>query len=372
MKKEYLSNREAVCSITLFSLGTSVVLGGYTMIGQDSWIAMVSAMVLVAPVCLLYGRIMQLFPEEDIFQIIIRLFGKFFGKCIAALFTWYCVHLSALVFRNFSEFISIVSMPTTPQIAFMILMMLASIYAIKSPIRTIGRASLILLPIVVSIMVITFLMLLKQVQFSNFLPVMDHSAKEILSGSYSILTFPLAESVVFLTMADSIKKTQNPIKIYFFGLGLAAILLLFIIVRNTLALGAEMQKHSYFPSYVAARIINVADFIGRIEGSISVNFILTGLSKITICLIGASKGLACLFNIEDFKKMSFPAGLLSISLSSILYINVMDMFGFIKYYPYYAIPFEFMIPVLIWIVGEISVHIKNRGKSAPLPENSSS
>jgi spore germination protein KB len=44
-----------------------------------------------------------------------------------------------------------------------------------------------------------------------------------------------------------------------------------------------------------------------------------------------------------------------LTLSVILYINVMEMFDFIKIYPVYAVPFQIIIPVTIWIAAERKV-----------------
>jgi spore germination protein (amino acid permease) len=307
---------------------------------------------------------MQLFPEKNLFGIVLSLFGKYFGKILVALFTWYCIHLAALVIRNFSEFIAIVTMPDTPELALMMMMIFISLYMAKSGVKTLGKWSVIALPIVILIMLLTILMLLNQMDFTNLQPVLDHSSKEIATGSFRLLTFPFAESVLFLAVADRIKRTESPYKIYLCGLVWGAAILLIVILRNTMALGPAMLKAAYFPSYVAARIIDVSDFLVRIEGSISINFVLTGITKISLCLIAASKGIACLFDIDDYKTMIFPAGLLSLSLCSILYRDAMEMFDFLNIYSIYAIPFQLVFPALIWIAGEIRERSGGGGSTA--------
>ena len=208
-----------------------------------------------------------------------------------------------------------------------------------------------------------------QIYFTNLKPVLNHPSKEIATGSYRLLTFPFAESVLFLSMADRIKKTDNPYKVYLCGLLFGAAILLIVILRNTLALGPAMLKATYFPSYVAARIIDVSEFLVRVEGSISINFILSGVTKISFCLIAASKGMACLFDIGDYKIMVLPTGLSSLGLCSILYKDVMEMFNFLSIYSMYAIPFQFIIPVMIWIAGEIRQHSKRNGSVSAVPSS---
>ena len=113
-----------------------------------------------------------------------------------------------------------------------------------------------------------------------------------------------------------------------------------------------MISSSYFPSFNMARTIHIGEFLSRIEGSISVNLVLAGITKISVCLICAAKGISSLFQIKNFKHMILPMALLAMALSAILYKNIIEMFAFLKYYNIYAVPFQLFIPVIIWIAAE--------------------
>ena len=47
-----------------------------------------------------------------------------------------------------------------------------------------------------------------------------------------------------------------------------------IVLRNLTLLGKKMIEVNYFPSFVTARVVEAGDFLSRIEGSISTNFLL--------------------------------------------------------------------------------------------------
>ena len=118
------------------------------------------------------------------------------------------------------------------------------------------------------------------------------------------------------------------------------------------------MKAEYFPSYISARIISISDFLARIEGSISTNFIFAGVSKIALCLLAASKGLANLFQIQNYKKIILPVSLTAVALSCILFSSTMEMINFLKIYMIYAIPFQIIIPVLVWLGCEIKTRFE--------------
>jgi spore germination protein KB len=115
------------------------------------------------------------------------------------------------------------------------------------------------------------------------------------------------------------------------------------------------MKIEYCPSDIAARIINIGDFLTRIEGSISMNFIMAGITKITVCLLVAAKGMAHLFGISNYRKILIPVALLALALSAILYETAMEMFAFLEAYQYYALLFQIIIPVIVWMFAEIKV-----------------
>lgn len=95
---------------------------------------------------------------------------------------------------------------------------------------------------------------------------------------------------------------------------------------------------------------------------IVVNFVFTGVTKIAVCLLFASKGIASIFGIKDYKHMVMPTGLLAMALCAIVYKSTMEMIDFNKVYLYYAFLFQVMIPLVIWITAEI----KNKKKKPAL------
>lgn len=348
-----ISPRQAVCIIMFFIFGSSVIMGINSTARQDSWISLLMVPFLMFPMLLVYGRIMRLFPEKDFFEAIEIIFGKVFGKLFIILMTWYALHLCALVLRNFSEFIEISFMPETPQVAIMIAMMLVTIYMSVSGIETMGRWSVGMLPFVLGVAMLTTALAVPKMDFTNILPVMEHSVKTIAGGSYKLFTFPFAETVLFLCLADSVRKKDSPYKIYIYAMIFSLLVLLMVILRNTFLLGPELLAAEYFPSFTTARIVDVGDFMARIEGTIAMNFILTGIVKITVCLIAAAKGMSKLFQTGNYRWLVFPMGMLTVAFSSIVYENAMEMFDFLEIYQYYAIPFEIIIPLLLWILAEI-------------------
>lgn len=360
MQKETISWRQMLCIFLLFIFGSSVIVGVSGEAKQDSWISLLLAIALFLPVGLIYARIIRLHPGKDFFEILEILFGKIIGRLFIALFALYALHLGALVVRNFTEFTQIVALPETPQLALMVIIVFVTAFLAKSGIELLGRWSLIMLPIVLLVVVITVVLALKIMDFRHLLPVMDNNFAKISTGAHQIFSFPFAETVLFLCFASALKKEDSPYKLYTFAALAGGLILLVVVLRNFTVLGSAMAGAKYFPSYTAARVIGFGEFLTRIEGSITMNFVLAGVTKITVCLLAASKGAAHLLGYKDYRQIIVPVALLVLALCAIVYHNAMEMFAFLPTYSFYALPFQLFIPLLVWIVAEIK-HRRKKG-----------
>ncbi len=367
MNKETITFKQAIYTTVLFIFGSSLVVGVSGIAKQDSWISLLLAMAASFPLLMMYARIMHLLPETDLYDIWTILFGKIIGKIITALFTWYAIHLSALVIRNFSEFQQIVSMPETPQLPIMATLALLTAYLGKSSTAVLGKWSSFIFPIVIFVILITTVLSIKVMDLTNVLPILENGWTPIFKGTFEFVTFPFAETVLFLTMANAVKKTDSPYKIFGRSLLIGGISLAFVIIRNVIVIGQPMIDSSYFPSYSTARVLSLGDFLSRIEGSITMNFLLTGILKISVCLMAGTKGIAKLFNIEVHKNMLLPTTMLALALCAIVYNNAMEMFDFIKYFNIYAVPFQIIIPVATWIAAEI--HMKRQAPATKMRQS---
>lgn len=363
MNKHQLTVYQAIFCIVLFNFGSSVVMGISTGVGQDTLLALLAAALAVVPLYWMYARILTLFPGKNLFEILQLLFGSFAGKAMTALLVWYCIHLAALVMRNFSEFTQVSTMPETPQLPIALLLGLTTVYLARSNIRAIGKWSVVGFFLVIFVVLLTFTAALREIRLEDILPLMEYPVSKIAPISFQVFSFPYAEAVIFLCVGCCFP-TEKQNRIFLQALGIILTIFLLVFVRNLVLLGRKMMEVNYFPSYVAVRIIELGDFLARFEGLISSNFLLAGILKISVCLLAAAKGLSVLFGFNRHRLMVMPAGILAMGICAIVYKNMMDMFLFLKYYPYYAFPFQVLIPLLVWVVGEL----RRRGRESPAPD----
>ncbi|MDD2377598.1 MAG: endospore germination permease [Bacilli bacterium] len=353
MVSEKVTSRHAIVVLILFIFGSSVVAGVNTEAKQDSWIALIAAVFLSIPILLIYARIIKLYPGLGLYEIVEKLFGKIGGKIITLIMAWYSLHLGAIVLRNFSEYINITTLLNTPQILIVIMLLLVTIYIARSGPYILGSWSIVGLMLIILMVLISVVFSFNRIDIQNIFPIMGSGFKKVTSGTINIISFPFAETVLLLPFACFLKKSDSPYKIYMYGLLFGGIILLIIIMRNLTVLGADMMYQSYFPSFTAARVIEVGNFLTRVEGLITINFIIAGITKITVCLISFALAIARILSINNYKRVVMPSALLFLALSTIIYNNTSEMKNFTNVYPFYAATFQLIIPLIIWITAEI-------------------
>jgi spore germination protein KB len=367
MNKELISGKQAVTIMVLFLIGSTIVTGVSSEAKQDSWIAFLLSIAMAVPALFVYARILHLFPGYDLYDIVFELYGKIVGRIITVLFIWYAIHLGSMVIRNYSEFVQIVAMPETPQLIIVLCMGILCIYAVKSGIETLGKWSMIICPFVIIVVLFTTILSLKDMKIHNLMPVME-SLNNITDSSFDTFAFPLAETVLLTTIFSSIRTKDSVYKVYYWGLGIGGLVILILTLRNLLVLGAPMIADLYFPTYYSASIIQIGNYISRIEGSVASLYILSGFVKISVCLFAASKGVSKVFNLESYRPIVAPIGILMMTLSCTIYTSVMEMFEFMKIYSYYMIPFQIILPLVILITAEINVRLKTKKELQPAKE----
>lgn len=335
-------------------MGSTLILGVGSDAKQDAWLAVITGIAFAIPILAVYARILALFPGKNLYQLLDYIFGKVFGRIIALCFIWYAFHLGSMVLRNFQEFIKVVSFPETPEFVPIMLMGILCIWVAKEGIEVLGRFSQLIIIILALIILAVVALGTKDVNFDNLRPFLYNGVKPVINGAFNTFSYPFAETVLFMAVFNFSKERNHPFKVYYYALALGSFFVLLITIRNILILGADFIDQVYFPSYAAVSLVNIGDFLQRIEVTVSVVLLFAGFVKISICLLAAGRGVDYLFKAGNYRQLVAPVGLLMMVTSCFIYQNIMEMMKFaFKVYRYYAFPFQVILPVIIWIGAEI-------------------
>lgn len=354
MNKEIISNRQGIILVILFIFGSTLVIGTAGEAKKDLWLAVLISIIYALPVLMAYVKLLCMFPRKDIFDILKLVFGNLLGKIISLLFIWYALHLGSLVLYNFSEFVGSVGLNQTPKLVFMSSFMLICVWGVKAGIEVIGRCAEILFTFFSIIMILSTLLSFSNVKLRNLLPVLENGIRPVLTGAFSGFAFPLGETVIFLMIFSCLQEKKSVFKSFIFGLLITGGALVFLGARNIAVLGSHIASLVYYPEFNIIARINIGHFFQRLESAVSIVFVITGFFKISMCLLGASKGISKLFNIEDYRFIVIPTALIILNLGFFVTKDIMELRNWNRQiYPYYAFIFQVILPIIVLISAKI-------------------
>ena len=354
MKRELISDKQGISIIILFLSGsTSIFVTGLDA-KKDLWLSIIIAMFMVLPMIAIFARLHSIFPDKDIFDIIENCFGKFIGKFVIIVFSWYTFYWAADVLNNYGFFIEEVSLTETPKILTILFLGILCTWSIKKGIEVLGRwAELFVILAIISIF-ITIALLLPEMNTNNIRPALWEGLKPVFKGAFSVFTQPFVQTVAFTMAFSSFKTKKSSCKVYFIGLLIGGILTFLISVTNILVIGTEEATSMFYPSYITVSRMNIGDVLQRLEVIIAIVFVLGGFIKISILMLSTCKGIAKVFGYKDCKFIITPVALMIINLSYFQYDSVMHYFRFNSdAWTYYFFPFQIILPIVIWIIAEI-------------------
>lgn len=365
MNKEFISDRQGISMIILFILGSTLVLGTGGQARTDLWLAIILAVLFSFPLFTIFARLLSLFPDKNLYDIVHAVLGNIIGKIVTLIYIWFTFHLGTLVLTNFGYYLITVDLPLTPMIVPILFMVLLCIWGVKEGLEVLGRISKFVLILIILLIILTIGLLAPQWRIEHILPPLCHGWKTLFSGTVSAISFPFAEIIVLLGVFAPFKRKMMPYKVFWLGLLIGGVCIFVTSLSDILVLGGELYPLSYFPMHVAVSRLKIGDFIQRMEIIPAVAFVICGFIKVSICLMASSKGIAKLFNFDDYRFIVAPIGLLMANFSTFVYHDIMEMTTFaIQVWKYYAIPFEVLLPLIIWIIAEVKVRKMKKQSSA--------
>jgi len=343
--------------MVLFGLGSSSVLGLGSSAKQDAWISILLAGVTgIALFVFVYGTIFKTYPDQNFTATIKSIFGKPIGTVITMFYILYFLFISTLVLRDIGELVITYILPGTPILAIQFMAVIVMAYAVYLGIETMGRsAELYIFPVFFFIIFIAvFLLISGAVQFSNLLPIMENGYKPIVQAAYPlVLAFPFGELIVFNMILYHVNKKQTAIKTGALAMGTTMLLITFITIMNITAIGIYLTENSPFPTVKMVRMINVAEFVQRLDSIAVVMFLIGSIAKITVYGYVVNTGLKDLFQKPyNYNKFIIPIFLI-ILLGSVYFYDsfTQQIYIGLKLVPYYVnFPFEVVLPTLMVVI----------------------
>lgn len=340
-----------------FLFGSSAVLNPAVAAGQDAWLANIFGLVQGLGLIWIYVKLSLLNQEQSLVEILKAHFGKYLGTLVTLLYISYFIHLAALVLRDFGEHMAVSVFSDTPEVFIMGCFALLVGYCLRSGLEVTARAAEMLIPYLFLFLFVIFILLVGEYDPQSIFPILENGLAPVLKVSFNLLTFPFGELVVFLMIFPALSSTKSLQKVTLLSVLLMGLILLAITFRDLMSLGPDLITRLVFPPNLSTELIPWL----QLEPLISVNLLLGGWIKITICLYAAAIGITQMLNYNKCKLFSLPLCFLCVVLAIWFYEDIFQMLDWTaQVYPLYALPMEILIPILLLIISKVKSLKKNK------------
>ena len=172
--------------------------------------------------------------------------------------------LVSLNSRQIAGFYYVYIFPEMNNVLLYIPVVLFCAYAAKKGIAAIAKLNLYAVAIMAFTIIVNFLLLLGNMDFSNFLPVFETPAGLFVKSTLIISSINYCEICSFMFVTPYAENTEKLGKMAVAGLLISALLYLIIVVQNTAVIGASLGIYQE-SSYKTVRLIHIGEFLTRME-----------------------------------------------------------------------------------------------------------
>ena len=329
---------------------------------KDAWISIILTTGIGIMLAIIYGTVFLKNPGLTIFDIVQNKLGIFFRYLIGFLLMTYYFLDSISVLRQFINFITDSVMKQTPAFVIGGIAILIALYASFQGIEVISRVNLIIILISFMSFSISTLFYLKEMDFTQLLPIFDTPWNDIALGGVSVLSW-FAEVAVILVIAPYLQHNKNVRKVAVIGILITGLSMTWTLIGVVAVFGSEILPMYHYPTFSVFRIIEVANFIERIDALFIAVWMGTMMMKLTIFLFSCLHCFFQTFRIKHEQPFFIPFGLLVLSFSLNAWNNQSEFANFSHYAAIsYSLFFNILIPLFLFFVG----FLKNRKNQVKL------
>lgn len=167
-------------------------------------------------------------------------------------------------------------------------------------------------------------------------------------------SFPFGETVLFAMVIFQVKQQITSKNTLIYGLLAGLFLLDLGVIRSITVLGVDGTMRYIYP--VVETVMEVPSS-NILEVFLTISWFAFGFMKLVLCYYAFVFGFAQWIGLKDYKSLVLPVGVIIIALSILVYSNsIEEVFFASKIYPVYAIPIEYGIPFVLWMVAKIRIN----------------
>ncbi|UJF33958.1 GerAB/ArcD/ProY family transporter [Paenibacillus hexagrammi] len=364
-----LSSMQTFTLLLVCLLATAIIFGTPKQV-NDVWLVEIFSLIPAVMLFMMYVILLYADAGKGYYDLLIRAWGKYAGKALVISYSTYFLYIGARNVRDMLELVMTTILRYTPGQVVVVLFVLVVAYAAAGGIQMLGRLSeSIVVFILLFFLTISILLLISgSLDPERLLPLFsDGILPELKESVTSTLWFPYGELIVFLVFAPRLGDRRQFRKSGLLAIITAGMILTLSDLIQTAAMGKDYEKFSAFPLLDASRLINVVEFITRMDTLVGLIIIFGVVLKCAVFLYAGAQGLSTVFR-KASRSYVVPLALLVGAMSLLVTRNFAEHSEEgLKYVIYVLhIPFQLLIPLCTGLLLKIRKPRKG-GRHEPYP-----
>ncbi|MCM3670313.1 spore germination protein [Mesobacillus maritimus] len=290
--------------------------------GYDAWISIIGIGLLVHFIVWIMYRICEA-VDGDILTANVYVFGKAIGNTINSFFIIYFISACVAVLGGLVEVIRTWMFPNLSPLLFGSMYLILGIYIVYGGFRTVTGISFFGL-VIPSYLLFSFAYAIRYGDFTNLLPILDHSPLELLKSAYS-MSFTVLGFGVLLFFHPFIKNPEKSKKWVHGGIFLITLIYAILAIISFAYFPPALLNKSIWATLEMWKIVRLP-IIERFEYLGIANWSLIILPNVAICLWTASRVIKHVFHLRQRKGVWFVAAICLLLILIVDSRERMDMF----------------------------------------------
>ena len=322
--------------------------------GRDSWISLGFAICVGVLIVVVQGKLADRFRGLGLAEYLPALVGRPVAFTLLALYAAYTIHICAIILRELAELINTALLPLTPHLTVIALAVGFATYTVKCGIEVIARVNQILFPVGMVVLVGIGLLVIPEVDFAIYRPVLERGVSPVLIGAVPVVAW-FSELYLVLVLAPEIDVPKG------WSITRANVLVILVLgvlmLIGPLAIGVFGERETAdmrFSALELVRTVRLADFAERADAVVLSVWAGGIFIKIVVFYYVACTLLGQITKATTAMSYVYPVGALLIASSMALFRDVADLKDFLtQTFPFYGGLFHFVLPFTILLIAVI-------------------
>lgn len=353
MEKARISPGQLFALLVLFNMGTAILRVLAMGAEKDAWLTILLGGLGGLGIFGIYAALYSRFPKLQLTGYIKEIFGKRAGVALGLLYTLFFIHGAARDLREGGELLASSVMDQTPVFVLNVIMIAAIGYVLIQGIEVLARTGQIFLFVLVLLGIASSFLLVFAgvIDLSRLLPVLGKGWGPVIETTLKqTIQFPHEEAVCFTMILPFLNRRGVGLGAGFAAVAASSLILAYTTALNVAVLGVEISSRTVFPMLQTISLINIGEFIQRLDVIVVLTLIIGDFFKVAIFFYAAVAAAADVFQVDDYRKLVYSIGLIILLVSIMLSGDFAEQIeeGDILLYTMFML-FGAILPFLIWL-----------------------